>query len=168
MEHLMLLENPALSGAAWHKAHGKKRGRKRGSSGTSLAGVKLPSMKDPLMGIKPIEIIAAVGGLAAATMVPSMLVKDTSTTTKKILKVASSFIIAVAVGGIAKGFIGSEAARAATFGGIAGAGAQTLGTFTTFKIGGGNIGLPVGRISTSELVSPSRNREGENVAIIQP
>jgi len=123
------------------------------------------------MGVKPIEVAAAVGGLAAATMIPGMFIKTTTTTTNKLLKVGLSFVVAVVVGGFAKGIVGYEAARAATFGGLAGAGAQTLGAFTSFKIGGGNVmrSLPMGRgIAAADLVSPTRSREGENVSVINP
>jgi len=156
----MLLENPRK----------KRRGRPRKSRGIGgkIAGLKMPTMKNPFFGIGTMEVAGAVGGLAAATIIPSMVVKDTSTTTKKLIKVAVSFAAAVLTGSLARGIVGSEAAKAATFGGIAGAGALTLGTFTSYKIGGGNLALPVGRIGTADLVSASRNREGEDVSVIQP
>ena len=152
----MLLENPKK----------RRRGRPRKSAGR-VAGLKMPTMKNPFFGISTMEVVGAVGGLAAATLVPSMIIKDTSTTTKKIIKVALAFATAVLVGSVAKG-LSAEAGKAATFGGIAGAGAQTLAAFTAFKIGGDNIARPVGRIAAANLVSPSSNREGENVSVIQP
>ena len=152
----MLLENPRK----------RKRGRPRKSTGgRMLGGLKMPTMRSPFFGISLMEAAGAAGGLAAVTMIPTMVIRTATTTGMKLAKVAVAFATAVLIGSLARGVVGADAAKAVTYGGIAGASAQTLGAFTTFKIGGGNIAR---QIATSTLVSPASRREGEDVAVIQP
>ena len=109
----------------------------------------------------------AVGGLAAATMVPAMFMKS-ETTLGKVGRVAVAIGIALGLGNLVRGWISPAAGKAALYGGLAGAGAQAIGAFTSFKIGG-RLALPAGRrIGVSETVSPPQARGEERVSIIRP
>ena len=94
------------------------------------------TFRDMTQGLTMIDIGAAVGGLAASSMIPGMVVKDTATNAKKALKLAVSFGCAVAVGAIAKSSISESAGRAAVLGGMTGFGVQLLSTLTGIQVGG--------------------------------
>ena len=120
---LLLEENP------------RRRYHRRRRNPSALA---LPtSLKGWTMGLGVMDVAAAVGGLAAATMIPNMLIRTpVTTTTSKVLKVALAFGSAIGVAMLIRSVVGSKAGQMAAVGGIAGATAQTLATFTTFKIAG--------------------------------
>lgn len=136
------------------------------------------SLSGLFQGVGIEEGAAAIGGLAAATMLPGYIVKLEAgatelTTTQKLLK----FGVALGAAGLA-GMIGkSVSARMAQFavaGGLAGAGAQAIGAFTDIKIGGqrGMRALPPGggfrRTPPSGIgryPAPSREPEFSNVRL---
>ena len=123
-------------------------------------------------GVDVMDGVAAVAGLAAATMLPGVIIK--SPTGNKFLKVAIAFGAAFGVSMLMRKFVSSKAGNAAIMGGIAGAGVQLLNTVRPGTIGGELGSGPVrfigagGRIGDARLVSPSMSREGENVSLIQP
>jgi hypothetical protein len=128
------------------------------------------------MGVGMTEVAAGLAGLAAAYMLPGYVVKDTTTTTGKLMSIGVSLLSAVAVGYAAKS-IGknSNAGKAAVIGGLAGTSARAISTFTSFKIQGaqpsfsGVRALPMGRrIGVTDMVSPTPTRSEETVSVIQP
>lgn len=119
--------------------------------------------KEWLGGMDAMDMGAALGGLAASTMLPGMLIKDTSTTTKKLLKATVAFACAAGAGFVFRN-LSANAGKMAIAGGVAGALAQTLGAFTSI-----NIGTPGQRmLRGSTVVSPSYSREQESVQLITP
>lgn len=81
------------------------------------------------------EAGAALGGLAAATMVPGLVVKTADTTGQKLLKVIVS-LGATAAAGYAFKQVNATAGKMAVAGGLAGTLTQALAMFTNIKIGG--------------------------------
>ena len=83
---------------------------------------------------------AALGGLAASTMLPGLVVKDTSTTTGKVLKITAALASTVLAGFVFKN-VNLVAGRMAIAGGLAGTLTQVIGMFTDIQ-----IGRPVSRV----------------------
>lgn len=82
-----------------------------------------------------VEAAAAAGGLAASTMLPGAVIKDTFTTGAKMGKLALALGAAVAAGMVGDS-ISASAGKAAVVGGLAGTVAQGLAMFTAIQIGG--------------------------------
>ena len=106
--------------------------------------------KEWLQGANAMDIGAAVGGIAMATIVPTMLVRTADTGTQKALRLAASFASAIAAGALGKAMLGSTAGKAAVLGGMTGFGVQLLATLTGIQIGqrllgGGNVRRLPGR-----------------------
>ena len=97
-------------------------------------------------GMNLTDMGSALGGLAASTMLPPLVVKDTSTTGMKVAKAVTAFACAAGAGFIFRN-INPLAGRYAVAGGVAGALAVTLGLFTGVQIGAPGVSrsLPVGR-----------------------
>ena len=128
MESLMLLENP------YYRPRRKRRGK--GRKNPMARALALPgTFREWTQGVDLMDAGAAVGGLAAATMLPGMLVRDTSTMGRKFMKLLVSLGAAMGAGALGKAMISASAGKAAIIGGIAGTSAQALGMFTTIKIG---------------------------------
>jgi len=87
-----------------------------------------------LGGMDLMDMGAALGGLAAATMIPGILVPTVTTMTQKVMKLLASFGSAIAAGFLFKQ-VSPSASKFAIAGGVAGALAQSLGMFTPIKIG---------------------------------
>lgn len=125
-------------------------------------------------GVDMTDIVCAVGGLAASSLLPPLIVKIPTgtepTTTQKILKILAAAGFALAAGYVAKQFINPNAGKAAIFGGMAGTGGQAISAFTSYKVfptravaGGG-----IRRIGASSVIAPSYSRSDEQVSFIQP
>lgn len=127
-------------------------------------------------GIGGKEIAAAAGGLILANMLPPMLIKSTTTLTmsQKLMRIGVAFGASLLAGVGAKSALGSDAAKAAVAGGLAGTAVQTVKAFTTWNIGEGQMMLPAPQgggsrvISESRTVSPPFARSDETVGLIMP
>ena len=155
MSELMLMENP----------YRRRRRRARRNPAAALAMPKIA--REWLGGMDLMEMGAALGGLAASTMLPGMLVKETGTMGQKILKAIASFGSAIGAGFVFRN-VSPSAGKYAIAAGMAGALAQTLGLFTGLKIGQPMRFLPRGRMGDATLVSPAYSREQESVSVIEP
>lgn len=112
-------------------------------------------------GLDMMDMGAALGGLAASTMLPGMIIKTADTTGQKLLKTGVALACAIGAGFVFRN-VSPSAGKYAIAGGVAGALAQALGAFT---------GIQIGRprsIRTSTIVSPAYSREQENVSLITP
>ena len=143
------------------------RRRRRKSRNPTIA---IPGVKKWSQGVDLMDVAGGVAGLAAATMVPGMIIKDTTTATQKFMKVLAAVAAALGVGYIAREVISPSAGKAAIIGGLAGTGSQVIGMTTGLTIGGPRRILlsPGRRIGGQEVVSPATAREAEVVSIIQP
>ena len=123
-------------------------------------------------GVGLMEAAGAVAGLAGAAYIPGLVVKDTTTTTGKLLKVAAALGSTIVVG-MALKRTAPAAAKAAVIGGMAGTVVQALGVFTSIKIpgfAGSSLGSGgyIRRLGETTLVSPAGGRAEETITMIQP
>jgi len=138
MEELMLIENPYYYPTQRRSKGGKAV--KRNPAGLSTV------TKEWFQGVDMMDAGAALGGLAASTMIPGMIVKDTATTGKKLLKLVASLVSTAAAGFIFRN-VSPSAGKMAIAGGLAGTLTQTLAMFTNITIGQPN---------TRYLAAPNR------------
>lgn len=124
MEELMLIENPYYRSVT----HRRKGGKVKSNPTTAMT-------KNLFQDVGLMEAGAALGGLAAATMVPGLVVKTADTTGQKLLKVIVS-LGATAAAGYAFKQVNATAGKMAVAGGLAGTLTQALAMFTNIKIGG--------------------------------
>lgn len=186
LEKLMLLENPKrrrrrrynpvgfdefgnpimLEGGNMYYNPYARRRRRRSNPRRALA---VPAtFREWTQGVDLMDAGAAVGGLAASTMIPGMLVPTTDTMARKLWKLTASLGSAVAAGALGKAMISASAGKAAIIGGVAGTAAQALGMFTNIQIGGRRMlgsGRPIGETMT---LSPRYVPEGEQTGVILP
>jgi len=155
MEELMLLENPYY------------RNRRRKRRNPMARGFALPStMREWTQGVDLMDAGAAVGGLAAATMIPGMIVTSTATMGQKLWKLTVALGCAVGAGALGRAMISPSAGKAAIIGGVAGTSAQALGMFTNIQIGQrGRLG---GGLGSAVNVTPAHSRSEEVVQLIRP
>lgn len=128
---LMLLENP-YSFDYLGNLHPRRKHRRttmRNPLDTTLGIGKYTQ------GVSLMDSGAALIGFMAAGYVPGLIVKDTSTTTKKLLKVVTALGTTVATGYALKK-MSPSAAKMAVVGGMAGTLVVALGTFTNIKLPG--------------------------------
>ena len=166
IDELMLLENPGFNSFGMMNPRRRRR-RNPVARSRSLA---LPStMRGWTQGVDLMDAGAAVGGLAASTMIPGMIVKDATTIGGKLTKLAVSLGSALGAGALGKTMISPSAGKAAIIGGVAGTAAQALGMFTNIQIGEqSSTRRVIRRIGDTMEVSPASTREGERVSIIEP
>jgi len=126
MEELMLISNPYYQNPRKKRKSGGKRMRNPISAGAIG--------KEWFQGVNFMDAGAAVGGLAASTMLPGLIVKDTATGLNKFLKILASLGF-TAVAGFALRNISPSAGKAAIIGGLAGTATQAIGMFTNIQIG---------------------------------
>ena len=125
-------------------------------------------------GVQMEDAAAAVGGLAAAYYLPGVVIKPDATgvltSTQKWLRILVAAGAAVGVGYICKEFLKSSAAgKAAVIGGLAGTGVQVINLVKPGTVPmPSRTALPARRFGESTVISPSPNREGETVSLIQP
>ena len=165
---LMLLENPSFDYLG--NVNPRRRHRRRNPMARGLSAIGIKSSWT--QGVSIMDAAAAVAGLAGAAYIPSLVVKDTTTTTGKLLKVIAALGSTIVVG-MALKRVAPGAARAAVIGGLAGTTVQALSLFTGIKVPGfgGNLlgsGGYIRRLGETTMVSPSMTREGETVTMIQP
>lgn len=142
----------------------KKVARRRRNPVQNQLVAARTTLREWTQGVDLMDAGAAVAGLAASTMLPGAIIKDVSTTGKKIAKLALALLAAIGAGAVGRAMVSPSAGKAAVIGGIAGTVAQALGMFTAIK-----IGQPVGRrIGTTTMVSPPFTREGETISVIEP
>jgi len=176
----MLIENPVrrYRGPSYvapysYMSGGKRRyvsGHIRKNTLRKNSGGK--SMKNPLAvkgitkewfgGLTFMDMGAALAGLAVTTALPSYLVKDTTTTTNKILKVAAAFGSAALSGFVFRN-ISPSAGKYAVAGGVASALSQTLSVAVGINLGRpGMTALPAphGYIRPARNISESRFEPG--------
>jgi hypothetical protein len=133
---------------------------------TKKTSLKIPGVsgvKSWLQGIDLIDAAAATAGLAAATLLPGLVMKNAPTTP---IAKAGKLALAVAAAGLAgmvfKG-VNTSAGKAAVIGGLAGTASQALAMFTSIKIGApaGRVGLPspiaASRVGSSFPAPPAQN-----------
>ena len=180
MQELMLIENPYrgrgrnpsyVAPYSYYKPSAKKRVHVPGyvksrkiNGGKMKNPIKIGTLgKEWFQGVDVMDAGAALGGLAASTMIPGMLVKDTSTTMGKVLKIGAALLSAVGAGFIFRN-ISPTAGKMAVAGGMAGALSQALGIWTNI-----NIGRPsTRRIGETTTVLPPYSRSDEMVQLIRP
>ena len=117
--------------------------------------------KEWFQGIDLMDAGAALGGLAAATMLPGMIVADAITTTQKIMKLIAAAGSAVAAGFVFRN-ISATAGKMAIAGGLAGTLSQALSMFTGIQIGNrSRLAASYGRTQLGQTTMP----EYENVRV---
>lgn len=127
MEELMLISNPY---------NPRRKSRKGGkmSKSNPMKGIT----QEWFQGINPIDAGAAVGGLAASTMLPGAIIRVEEgaplSVGQKIGKLLLGAGSAVAMGFVFRN-MSPSAGKAAVIGGIAGTAVQGIGMFTNIKIG---------------------------------
>lgn len=174
----MLLENPRRRGRGRRRynpygfdAFGNmnpRRRRRKSRRNPMAKALELPrTVREWTQGVDVMDAGAAVGGLAAATMIPGIIVKDPVTIWQKLWKLGVSLGAAFGAGAIGRAVISPSAGKAAVIGGVAGTAATAIGMFTGFTIGQPKK-LGTRRIGETTLVSPSPTREGETVNVILP
>ena len=135
----------------------------------------LGTMQEWTQGLGWQDAAAATAGLAAASILPSTLIKPGAdgqlSTIQKLLRVVIGIGAAVGVGSVGKSMFTARAGQAAVAGGLAGTAIQALSSFTNLKLAGPTAirALRPGiRIGEAEMVSPSATREGETIQMIMP
>lgn len=124
--------------------------------------------KEWFAGMDMTDVGAATGGLVASSMIPSLIIKDATTSWQKFLKIVLALASTAGAGFIARNF-SQSAGRSAVAGGLAGTVVQAITTFTNVDLGRGTI-LTAGRRSmrSATVVSPAVNRSEETVQLITP
>lgn len=139
-EELVLLENP------YYNPPRRRRRRRNLVSKNPTQAIT----KEWFQGVDMMDAGAALGGLAASTMLPGMLVKDATTNTEKLLKLTASLGSTAAAGFIFRN-ISASAGKMAIAGGLAGTLTQALSMFTNIQIGN-----PRQQISAPRYIAQNR------------
>lgn len=162
MEKLLLLENP------FHPGRNPRSGRKKRRNPRMARALALPkTVREWTQGIGIPEAAAAFGGLSATTILPGMLVRDTSTVTGKALKIGAGILSAGAAGALGKSMFDQKVGRAAVIGGMAGVFSQVIAMLGIVQLGGRRVGS-VRAIGEGVIASPAVNRQDETVSLINP
>lgn len=152
---ILLYENP-------------RRGGRRHSRRNPASAIALPKSLQRFIPASLSDIAAATGGLAASTMIPAMIVKDTSTVWKKLAKVGVSILSASLAAAIASRIM-KGSAKAALLGGLAGTGGMTLAMFTKYQIGGGQRRMVSGtrtlNLGESRVTRSDANDSGIQISV---
>jgi len=130
-------------------------------------------IKKLTLGVDAMDIVGAGAGLAASTILPTYIVKDTSTTSGKLMALGASAAMAIVAGFVAKS-VGKQSglAKAAVLGGMAGTAITAVRMFAPtllpnpISMGGRMLTAP--RPAAAFPVSPAPQRESETVSLIQP
>ena len=152
LQELMLLENP--------------RRRRRRSSRNPIAKT-IPYTQ----GTDIMEMVGAVGGLAASGLVPAMIIKPNVgatvlTDTQKWMKIGLAFVIAVGAGMVGKQM---KIGKAALIGGIAGTGAIAYSELTSKSLIAASTGvrmMTAGGPIAGNVIARSYQPEFEDVKAI--
>jgi len=178
MDELMLIENPlGMNNPIYvapyrYRKHGKvirvpgyiknypgvrnpKGGKKK------MRNPKVPAVaKEWFQGADLTNVGSAIGGIAAATYIPPLLVTDTSTTGKKVLKFVACLGSAAGAGFVMRN-ISAQAGKYAVIGGLASAVIQGLAMFTGVQIGRPPIARPITRQLGESRFVPGPNYEDD-------
>ncbi len=161
MEELMLVENPFMG----HRAPVRRKNRK---GGNKMKKNPVGSItKEWFQGVDAMDAGAALGGLAMTVTIPGLVVKQSTTTTGKLMKLGVSLLSTVGAGFIFRNFSPS-AGRMAIAGGLAGTLSQGIGMFTNIQIGGkiGNRGgSPPRRLGESRFIRSQEEDSGVQVSV---
>lgn len=123
------------------------------------------------------EAASALGGWAAAAMLPGMVVKTADTTTQKWLKIGVAAGAAVGAGMVGRKFLSASAGKYMIAGGLAGVAAQAIALATGYQIGNQPVygpvrrampAAPVRRVGVPQTISPATTRSDETVSLITP
>ena len=112
--------------------------------------MKLGSIKGAMQGVTTMDLVGAVAGLAASTLIPPMIIKPAAgaalTSTQKWMRVGVAAAAAVALGYASK-YIAKGASRGVIIGGLSGTASQLIFNLTNYKISGvRQLSAPVGRV----------------------
>ena len=121
-------------------------------------------LQNAAQGVGGEEVLGAVGGFAASSLIPPMIVRDAGTQGGKLMRIAAGVVATVLVGMAARS-VSPKAARAAIVGGFAGTAIQAIQAFTPLKVMGS---LGSGRMGAAEIVNFPRDEQSETVSVIQP
>ena len=170
---VLLQENPRRRKNLLYDYYGdpfaNPRGRKRGRPRKKKAGlfaVGGGQVGKLAQGVDIMDVVGASVGLAAAYMIPPLIVKDTTTTVQKMMRIGVAVAAALGAGYVVRA-VAPAAGKAAVLGGLAGAGVQTIEVIRGKGIVTGRRMLGPG-IGDSMLVSPGLTRSEEAVSLIQP
>ena len=143
----------------------KKMARRRRNPAIAMP----KSIKQWTHGVGIMDAAAGLAGITLAGWLPGQVVKANVTTTDKALRLVAAFGGAIVAGYLGNAVGGSRAGQAAVIGGLASTAAQGLSSFAGIKLGSpGRMIAGPRRIGYPETISPSMNREGENVTLLQP
>ncbi|MFA5416765.1 MAG: hypothetical protein WC295_14840, partial [Methanoregula sp.] len=155
---VLLMENPR-----------RKRRRSRRNPVSVMNPLAVQNLKDFYQGVSPMNAVAAVAGLAGATMLPGLVVRNTATSTGKALKIVVALGTAGVMGLAARALTNDKGnAQAAVLGGMAGALTQVIATYTGISIGNRRMIGASRRVGNARVVSPGMRRESETVSLITP
>ena len=107
--------------------------KKRKARKTSIPGIS--GVKSWLQGVDLMDVAAAAAGLAAATLLPGLVMKTAPTTVAAKAGKLGLAVASVVLAGIVVKGISPSAGKAAIIGGLAGTASQALGLFTNISIG---------------------------------
>ena len=126
-------------------------------------------LQNAAQGVGGEEVLGAVGGFAASSLIPPMIVKDAVTQGGKLMRLGAGVLVTVLVGMAAKS-VSPKAARAAIVGGFAGTAIQAIQAFTPLKVMGQlSSGTGGGyRPGVAEIVRFPKDEQSETVNVIQP
>ena len=159
MEDLMLMENPYDFGYGSNPRKKRKKSRNpKGIKGLTSA----TTWKEWTQGTDLVDIAAGVGGLYAASAFPPMVIKETVTTTQKLMSLGVSVLTAVAAGAAGKSFLSSDAGKAAVLGGLAGTAIRGLSMFAGIEMG---RAAPIRRLSMPRTLGQSTVEEFADVRV---
>ncbi len=123
-------------------------------------------LQNMAQGVGGEEVLGAVGGFAASSLVPSMIIKDAGTQGGKIMRIVAGVATTVLAGMAVKSF-SPKAARGVIVGGLAGTAIQAIQVFTPLKVMG-QLGSGGSRFGAAEVVNFPESRSEETVNVIQP
>ena len=127
------------------------------------------SIRQWTQGVDLTDAAAAAAGLVAATVLPTMLVKNTSNITGKALRIGAGVLAAGAAGSIGSAMFNSKVGKAAAIGAMAGVVTQLITMLGIVKLGGANpVSRAVGRIADADIISMPSARSEETVNMIFP
>ena len=168
MTDILLESNPW--GNPWYgqpRRHAKaaRKGQRGRTRNPVTALGRTFGLQNAAQGVGGEEVLGAVGGFAATSLIPPMIIKDAGTQGGKLMRIGAGVLVTVLVGMAAKS-VSPKAARAAIVGGFAGVAIQAIQAFTPLKVMG-QLGSGY-RPGAAEIVNFPRDEQSETVNVIQP
>ena len=156
---VVLMENPRR----------KKRKSSRRNPMAKMNPLATQNLKDFYQGVSPVDAVFAGAGLMGTTILPGMVVRNTASTTGKVLKMVVAFGTAGVIGLAAHALTNDKGnAQAAILGGVAGAIVQGVASYTSINVGGRRSIGSSRQVGSARVVSPGMRRESETVSLITP